>query len=381
VRALRTVHRLWLRSSLAATDLAAALPPWLVARALVGLAWAVAIVAADELSPEGRPYHLQQGLFAWDGTFYRDITERGYDGVEEEGLRFFPLVPLLARLLSVGLFGNTQLALILVSNGAALATGVLLYRLAVYDNGNREVARCAAWLVALLPPAMVLVLGYAESTFMALAIAAFLALRKGRWWMAAALGVAVGLCRPVGVALMVPAAIEAARGLSLVPRSGRLARVAAVVGPGAGLGGYLAWVHATYGDWSLPVSLQGTDELRGSFANPVLRALDSVAGFFGDERFGDGFHAPWIILYLVLLVVVFRRWPASYGAYAAVLLVVALSAEDIGSFERYGLSAFPLILGAAGVVAGRGVERMALTLSAGGLAGFATLAFLGTFVP
>ena len=29
----------------------------------------------------------------------------------------------------------------------------------------------------------------------------------------------------------------------------------------------------------------------------------------------------------------------------------------------------------------RGVERMALTASAGGLAGFATLAFLGTFVP
>ncbi|MDQ3146887.1 MAG: hypothetical protein M3R01_08140, partial [Actinomycetota bacterium] len=140
-------------------------------------------------------------------------------------------------------------------------------------------------------------------------------------------------------------------------------------------------VQAAYGNWRLPVELQGTDELRGSFANPVARALESVTGLFGDERFGDGFHAPWIFLYLALLVVVFRSWPASYGAYAAVLLVVALSAEDIGSFERYGLSAFPLVLGASGLLAGRGVERMALTASAGGLAGFATLAFLGAFVP
>src|SRR3954452_22899972 len=55
-------------------DLRVALLPWAVARALVGVAFVVAIVASDELVPGHRPYHLQQGLFAWDGTFYRDIT-------------------------------------------------------------------------------------------------------------------------------------------------------------------------------------------------------------------------------------------------------------------------------------------------------------------
>jgi Mannosyltransferase (PIG-V) len=352
-----------------------------VARAAVGLAYVVAVVAADELRPEGRPYHLEQGLFAWDGTFYRDITERGYDGVEEEALRFFPLVPLLARLVAIPLLGHERLALLVVANVAALVAGVLLHRLVVHETGDGRVASCAAWLVALLPPAMVLVLGYAESTMMALAVAVFLCLRRGRWWAAAGLGLAVGLCRPIGVVLAVPAAVEAARGLRATALGERLARAAAVLAPAAGLAVFLAWVEVNFGDWTLPVRLQGSDELRGSLANPVLRAAESLGGLFGDERFGDGLHAPFIVLYLALAVVTFRRWPASYGAYAAALLVVALSSEDIGSFERYGLSAFPLVVALAGLVAGRGLERMALTASAAGLAGFSTLAFLGTFVP
>src|SRR5687767_8184713 len=97
-------------------DLRVVLLPWVVARVLVGVAYVVAIVVADELTPGGRPYHLQQGLFAWDGTFYRHITNVGYRGVEEEALRFFPLAPLLARAVAVPLFAARALALVVVSN-------------------------------------------------------------------------------------------------------------------------------------------------------------------------------------------------------------------------------------------------------------------------
>src|SRR5215213_9917118 len=194
-------------------DVRVAVLPWVVARALVGLAYVVAVVVADELTPGNRPYHLRQGLFAWDGTFYRDITNVGYHGVEEQALRFFPLVPLLARAVAVPLFGAREVALVLVSNVGALVAGVLLVRLARFETGDDRLAERSAWLLALLPPALVLVLGYAESVLMALSIGAFLAMRKGRWWTVAALGLAAGLCRPVGVALVLPALVEGARGL------------------------------------------------------------------------------------------------------------------------------------------------------------------------
>jgi hypothetical protein len=362
-------------------DVRVALVPWGVARVLVGVAYVVAVVVADELTPGDRPYHLRQGLFAWDGTFYRDITTVGYHGVEEQALRFFPLVPLLARAVAVPLFGARELALLLVSNGAALVAGVLLVRLARHETGDDRLAERAVWLLALLPPALVLVLGYAESVLLALTIGAFLAMRQGRWWVVAALGLAAGLCRPVGVALVLPAAVEAARGLRGLPWRDWVARGAAVSAPVVGLASYLVWVGAEFGDWRLPMRLQETEELRGGYANPLARAWDSFAGLFGDERFGDGLHAPWIVFYAVLVVVLLRRWPVSYGLYGAAMLVVALAAEDIGSFERYGLSAFPLLLAFATVVPRGRAEAVVLAATAGGLVGFSTLALLGTFVP
>jgi hypothetical protein len=96
---------------------------------------------------------------------------------------------------------------------------------------------------------------------------------------------------------------------------------------------------------------------------------------------GSGLHFPWAIGFLVLLVVCFRRWPASYGAFAAVILLVALSAGNLDSLERYGLSAFPLVLALAGLLARPWVERTALALAATGLTVYATLAFLGAYVP
>jgi hypothetical protein len=167
-----------------------------------------------------------------------------------------------------------------------------------------------------------------------------------------------------------------------LPRSAWVARLAAVVGPVVGTGAYLVWVEADRGDWSLPFSVQGASDLRGAWANPVARAADTIGGLFGSERLGDGLHAPWILLYLALLVVVFARWPVAYGAYSAVLLLVALSAESLGSFERYGLAAFPLVLALASVASWRRwMAATAVTCCAGGLAAFSALAFLGTFVP
>jgi hypothetical protein len=363
------------------TSLAAALPGWLLARVLVGVGAVVAVVASDELRPGMRTMQLHQGLFAWDAAYYRQIAEFGYAGVGQEGLRFFPLVPLLARALSVPLLGHVGLALILLVNAAALAAGAMLHRLALDELGDRAHAERVAWLVALLPPATVLVAGYAESVLLVCSVGMFLALRQRRWWAAAALGIAAGLCRPMGMVLALPAVIEAARGLRQAPRTDRLARAAAVLGPVAGTAVYLGWVQWREGDWALPLRLQNTSELRGGFANPVSLVLDAVRSATNGGGLGEALHLPWIVLFAVLLVVCWRRLPGSYTAYAGALVVVALSGHTLGSFERYGLAAFPLVLALALVLRSPRDERLGLTLCAAGLTVFTTLELLGAFVP
>ena len=360
-------------------DLVAALPGWVVARLAVGLGFLIAVVSADELRPGGRPLQITQGLFAWDAAWYRDIAEHGYDGVAHEGLRFFPLLPMLARALSVPLFGNTGLALILIVNAAALATGVLLHRLVREQSGDRALATRCAWLIALLPPAAVLVLGYAEAVALALVIAAFAALRNERWWQAALLGVALGLCRPTGMLLAIPAAIEVARGW----RGGRdrLGRIAAVIGAPAGTAAYLAWVEWQHGDWNLPLRLQNSADLRAGWEDPFSAVWGSASALVSDGRMGDGLHVPWIGVFVLLLVVTFAKWPSSYGWFSVAVLALALSAHNLGSFERYGLFAFPLVMALGTITADQRVERAVLSALGAGLAGFTVLIFLGAFVP
>jgi hypothetical protein len=370
-----------LRRVLRDEGLRAALPAWLLARAAVGLGFVVALIAADELRPGNRPIQIHQALFAWDGAFYRDIADYGYHGVAREGLRFFPLLPLASRALGVPLAGHVGLAMLVLVQVAALVAGVLLFRLAVVETGDRATARRSAWLLALLPPATVLVLGYAEALLLVFAIGFFLCIRSGRWWSAAALGVLAGLSRPVGMTLALPALIEAARLARGAPWRSLVARAAAVVGPVAGGTAFLLWVQHVYGDWQLPLRLQNSADLRGGWANPVTTVMHAVRDLGTGERLGEGLHAPWILVFGVLLVLAFRYLPVSYGAWSAALLLSALTGHTLGSFERYGLAAFPLVLTLAMVSRHVLVERILLLGCAAALTGFATLVFVGSFVP
>ena len=56
------------------------------------------------------------------------------------------LVPLLARVLSVPLFGDVGLALVLIVNLAALGAGIALHRLVREETGDRVLsARAVSW--------------------------------------------------------------------------------------------------------------------------------------------------------------------------------------------------------------------------------------------
>ena len=356
--------------------LVAALPGWVLARLLVGAGFVVALVVADELRPGDRPLQIEQGLFCWDAAFYRDIADFGYDHVAREGLRFFPLLPLASRALAAPLLGSVGIALIVLVNAAALGAAVLLYRLAVVETRDRAVATRASWLLALLPPATVLVLGYAEALLLVFAIAFFLCIRTDRWWLAALVGVLAGLTRPVGMTLLVPAIVEAIR-----HRRFLVSRVAAVLGPVIGGGAFLWWVEREYGDWQLPLRLQNASDLRGGWANPLSTVWHAVDALASGEHWGEGLHVPWIAFFGVLLVIAFRTLPVSYGLWSAVLLVSALTGHTLGSFERYGLGAFPLVLALAIVLRPPVLERSALVASGAALAAFAALAFTGAFVP
>jgi hypothetical protein len=374
------VRRL-LSHSFVQRDLRAAVVPWVVARVLVVGALGLSRQVFDKVGSGPRPVPLGQGLFAFDGSWYRAIAEHGYAALPHEALRFFPLYPLLGRGLGFALVDHTPAALLIIANGAALVFTALLYRLTQRETGDSALAGRAAWYSAVLPPALCLVLGYAEGLALCLAVAMFLFLRSQRWLPAVVVGVLAGLCRPVGVVLVVPAVIEALRGWREASTGDRVTRVAAVASPVVGMGAYLVWVGARFGDLFEPLTIQNRASLRGGFVDPFTRVVNAVGDLFGGDRFGSGLHIVWIAASAWLVVVLARRLPASYAAYGGAAVVLALTARNLDSFERYALSTFPLIIGVALVTRSPRVDRAAQALAAGGLVGYAVLAFMGKYVP
>lgn len=358
-----------------------AIASWLVARVAVGLGFLAAHGAVGGLRPGSPPLALVQGLVAWDGAFYRDIATVGYGALPEEALRFFPLFPVLGRLLGYVLPGGATTGLVVVGNASALVAGFLLHRLVVHEGGSEERAATSVWLIALVPAASVLVLAYTEALFLALTVGAFLALRRGRWWFVAALAVLAGLCRPSGALLALPILIEALRGVRGTPWADRGARAAAISAAPVGTLLYLAWVGHRFGDALRPLGIQSSGELRGRWVNPVTRIVDAVGDAPAEGFLGEALHLPWIVLFLVLAVVAGRRLPASYTAYTAAVLLAAVAAESLGSFERYGLTAFPLAIAGATLLRQHVLERTVLLVSSAGLTAFTTLVLLGVFVP
>jgi hypothetical protein len=358
-------------------DLKAALPGWLATRALVLAAWVASRWWIEHARHGARPFVSYQGLFAWDGVFYRGIAEHGYRGEEVQALRFFPLYSLVGRAVHALLAVSPGTALLIVTNVAALVAGALVHRLVRMEMGDRRTARRAAWYIALVPPAFVLTWGYAEALFIAIAAATFLALRRERWGWAAVAGFAAALTRPTGVFLALAAVVEGGRGVRQ-RRVGELgSRAVAVAAPVAGAATYLWWVGHVFGDWKMPIRLQ--DGLRGGTENPIIRAGEAASDLVHFDV--AGLHFPFAVAMVVLAVIVWRRLPLSYGLYSAAIVVTSLAARNLNSIERYGLNAFPLVIALAMATPTRRSERLTTVVCAVGLVWMGALAWLEVYVP
>lgn len=356
--------------------------PFLFSRALVLVAVLAARLVTSEFNLGAAARHASgAGLLSWDASWYRRIAASGYSGLGEGALRFFPLLPVLARSFRAIPTMTAGLAVIIVANLAALAAFVVLYRLVVFELGDVSCARRAVWLLAFAPPAAVLVMGYADSLLLATSLVAFLGFRQRRYGLAVCAGFLAGLCRPVGLLLAVPAAIEmGANWYSLSGRE-RLSAAATVLSAPAGAAAYLGWVGVVFGSFWLPLREQLSLSHRGAFADPFVTLARDTGYLFKGQHLGVAEHVLWALLFVALAVYLLLKLPASYGWYAVALLVVVLTASNLASLERYGLGCFPFVMAGAMLTASQRRYRAVLALSGALLATFAMLTFLGVYVP
>ena len=279
----------------------AALGIWAAAHlALFILAWAAAWVYRT--TPTHAPL---AGVFEhWDAVLLRNIAQYGYFSPHSlaHDIALFPGYPLTLAAVHL-IMRNWVLAELVLSAVAGCFAVVSLSRLA----GGR---RAVLYLLT-APAAVFLMVGYGECLFLALAIPAWHAADRGRWWRAALLAGLSGLVRPDAVFLIAALAVMALTG----PRGTRLASAAktccALAGPAAyeiylrvHTGTWQAWAKAKQAGWDLhlvtPIQALKTTWWAG-FRHPYS------AGFaFGMQL---ELAAMAAIVLATLAFVCWRRWP------------------------------------------------------------------------
>jgi hypothetical protein len=357
------VHRQWLRLVLAATAI------WILTRTAYAVLTFVGITLAPDRGGHGGA--LLQAWDQYDTHWYLLISRLGYS--QTAASAFFPLYPTvvgqLASLLGDGqgpvwpAFDPLRLIIALgVANVFSLAGFVGLALLGAQESRDEATGIEAVWALAAYPFAFFLAAAYSEGPFVATAAFALYFARRGSWLPAVAAGLLAGLVRPTAVALVLP----------------------------------LAWEYGRQHDWGRQIPREPWAERMRTLAvgvavvGAVPLAVASYAAFLW-YRFGSPliwFHvqseiwhrqttAPWrtalslghrllsyplwsrdrvllllavvpLALFLVVLVVSWRRMPFAFALYTLTVCYLAVSAPIYGSPEliestgRLLLAAIPL---------------------------------------
>jgi hypothetical protein len=326
----------------------------------------------------------------WDSGWFIVIARDGYDAPDPDRAAFFPLYPLLIRIVGEPI-GSLEVAGVAVSLVAFIVGLYLLHRLTELEVG-RPAADRTVLLLALFPMAFYFSAIYSESLFLALTVGSLYAARRGRWMGAAILGALAAATRSSGVMLVIPLLIMLLYG----PAENRDARprardLAAVLAVPLGLLAYMAGVRLTtrfgflapfkaQGDWmrELKGPIVG---LWGGVKNGVWGAREAIWGASLTEPVSAvrsgllNFAA--LVFASIGVVGAFRRLPAAYGAYALAGLLFAISfpANDLmlKSLPRLVVVLFPIFMWLGIVTERRSFHTVALVASAVGLAWFSAM--------
>lgn len=170
----------------------------------------------------------------WDALWYQKIALEGY-GPENTTTNFYPLYPLLSRLVLYLVGGHIVWAELIVSSTCFVLAMRLLYEIAARkttslgtdsalaatssgsqrERGAGPTRRRAHFtaisaptltvlLVALFPTGFFLLAPFTESLFLTLTLATFWLAGRQRWWLAGASGFLSALARANGAALVFP---------------------------------------------------------------------------------------------------------------------------------------------------------------------------------
>jgi len=333
-------------------ELAAAAGIALVSRLLLyGLAYCMYRVLG--IGSDGFLESLAPLWTHWDTRHYIGIAQEWYTNVGDERLRlvFFPLYPLLMRLVSPLTGGDVFYAGLVISLLCGSAACALVYDLSYLHFGRRTAMRSAAYFL-LSPLSVFLCCAYTEALFICLTLLAVCLLRRGHPWLSALCGFLSAFTRMPGVIVAGLLIIDL---LGRIPKKevnlrAALACLSQVMIVFGGLFLYwgVNWMVTgdpmTYLTYQRENWFQAPGSFWNSTANTVHYFLTTVGE--GDWLYTWGFQLLCMLIIYILMAFGAQRLPFDLAAYSFVYVAVVLSPTWLLSAPRYlyALCALPMLL-------------------------------------
>lgn len=290
---------------------------------LLLLAWVAAWVFRSDTAHAP----LTAAFEHWDAGLLRNIAQHGYWSGQsvKNNAAFFPGYPMVLAVAHLAL-RNWTLSELVVSAVAGCFAVVSLTRLA----GNR---RAAAYLLT-MPAVVFMMVGYTECLFLALAIPAWRAANRSKWWTAALLAGLAALVRPDGLFLIAALAVMALTRRQVL---GAVKALTALAGPLAYEvyltihSGWRTFTEANQAGWSMHL-VSPESALKTTWWAAFRHPFSAGTAF----EFQLELFAMAVMVAVTLAFLAYRRWPEA--------VYVGLCALTIGTQTWYQAGSRTLLI-------------------------------------
>jgi hypothetical protein len=337
---------------------------------IAGVAYFATPILVDSTVP---PYHLRPDntlvdVFAsrWDSGFYIDIAEHGYryQGVKFPSVAFFPLMPVLMRLVSM-FTGDLLASGLWIANLSLLAAVMLLHHLTDAEYGQPTADR-TVWYLLIFPASFFGSAVYSESLFLLLAVAALYLARNSHWWAAGILSVLGAMTRFVGI-LLAPVLLaewlgqryrrkevlpsEGSQGMDDERKMPGLEGLAAALLAPIGTLAYMLYLQRQFGDPLAFVHASDAWErtpaaLRMTLAGMLIRPSQGWLRALGDGALplDNWLDLSFVIFFFVLGIILLtqKRW--TEGIFVVLGVIIPFSSGLLMSQRRYVWVLFPAFI-------------------------------------
>ena len=150
----------------------------------------------------------------WDSFWYMDIVQNGYstlgsipESPDQTNFPFFPLYPLLMKVVGWIAGGEYFLAGLLISNLSLLIACYFLYKLVEIES-DRKTARRSVKYLFLFPVSFIFSGVFTESLYLCLTLLCFYLAKRRQWWLVGVAGALLSATRTLGVLIVLPLAFE-----------------------------------------------------------------------------------------------------------------------------------------------------------------------------